>query len=256
MNVCSPKAKGLKSLGSSYRSCRPPPRRRRISPCGTSSSETSPPPSQRCTALGGCRWGWCCWSGCSTTPSCSPVGLCRRVWPPSWSPRTSSLWSPRIRQKQTPQSWGWAPEKPAARALASWSRQGQRRWNEKATNPGFWYVATVFRLPADISNLHNLVTFGAPWVRSVYIPLPALLMCCHLDERVHPLHSHRDNRNPWHYWFSFIWTRKLSPLCCHSKLIAPPLLQSSACNIIHYKWQIIVQTSFEHISKKQRLQQA
>lgn len=28
---------------------------------------------------------------------------------------------------------------------------------KKATNPGFRYVAAVFRLPADASNLHNLV---------------------------------------------------------------------------------------------------
>lgn len=170
-------AEGLEA----YRSSQQPARRRKIFPCGTSSWGTSPRRSRRCTGPAGCRWCWSCWSGCRTTASPSQAAPCRRVWPPSWSPHTSSWWSPLIRQKQMPQSWGWVPEKPATRALASWSRPGQRRWNEKATNPGFRYVATVFRLPADVSNLHNLVAFEAPWVRILYIPPPALMKRYHLE---------------------------------------------------------------------------
>lgn len=175
------KVKELVALLSSYRSCLRPVHRRKISLCGTSSKGTSPLRSQRCTAPAGCRWRWSCWNGCRNTASPSLEVLCRKVWPPSWSPHTSSWWSPLIRQKQMPQSWGWAQEKPAARALTSWSRPGQRKWNEKATNPGFRYISTVFRLPADISNLHNLVAFGASWVRIFYILLPAPVMCCHFD---------------------------------------------------------------------------
>lgn len=40
------------------------------------------------------------------------------------------------------------------------------------------------------------------------------------------------------------------------RAVAPPLLQIFAFNIIHYKWQIIFQTSSEHIYKKKRLLRA
>lgn len=226
---------------SSYRSCQPSPHRKKRCRCGTSSAETSPRPSQRCTGPVGCRWCWSCWSGCRTTASPSPAALCRRVWAPSWSPRTSSWWSLLIRQKQTPQSWGWVPEKPAVHALASWSRPGQMRWNEKATNPGFWYAATVFRLPADISNLHNLVVFGAPWVRRtiVYIPPPPLPP---------PLMMSRDFKG-------FILYFPTETIETHGRPVtlsgssnpgrSSPFYKScKCCDIIHYKWQMICQPFF------------
>lgn len=127
----------------SYRSCRRPAHRRKRFQCEISARGTFPRRSQRCTGPVGCHWCWSCWSGCRTTASLSLEVLCRRVLPPSWCPHTSSWWSPLTRQRQTPQNWGWVLEKPATRALASWSRPDRRKWNEKATNPGFRYVATV-----------------------------------------------------------------------------------------------------------------
>lgn len=105
-------------------------------------------------------------------------------------------------------------------------------------------VATVFRLPADVSNLHNLVAFQAPWVRILHISneaaqLPTESLC----------HLHRTSRTLWqpaHCRQCVLST--LSPLL--PRAVAPPLLQIFAFNIIHYKWQIIFQTSSEHINKK------
>lgn len=161
-------AHGDHQMGS-YRSCRRPARRRRIFPCETCASGISPRRSQRCTGPAGCHWCWSCWSGCRTTAWLWPGVPCRRAWPPSWCPHTSSWWSRLTRQTQTPRNWGWVQDKPATLALASWSRPDQRRWNEKATNPGFWYVATVFPLRAYVSNLHNLAAPEAPRLKILRI---------------------------------------------------------------------------------------
>lgn len=153
----------------SYRSCRRPAHMRKIFQCETSASGISPRPSQRCTGPAGCRWCWSCWSGCRTTAWLWPEVPCRRASPPFWCPHTSSWWLRLTRQTQTPQYWGWVQEKPATLALASWSRPDQRRWNEKATNPGFWYVATVFPLRTYVSNLHNLAAPEAPRLKILCI---------------------------------------------------------------------------------------
>lgn len=133
---------------SSYLSCRRPARRWKRSRRGTSSGGTSPLRSQRCTAPAGCRSCWCCWSGCRTTAWPWLEDPCRRAWPPSWSLRTSSWWSPLTRRKWAPRSWRWLPGKPAARAQAPWWRPARRTGDEKATNPSFWYVAAVFLPPS------------------------------------------------------------------------------------------------------------
>lgn len=66
---------------------------------GTSSPRICHRRSPRCTAQPGCRCRRRCWSGC-TGPLWCP--LCRKVWPLSWSPRTSSccwkLWWRRLKR--------------------------------------------------------------------------------------------------------------------------------------------------------------
>ena len=89
----------------------------------------------------------------------------------------------------------------------------------------------MFCLPADISNLHNLVGFGAPWARLVYIRPLALMTRCHLDERIHSVHFRRNNRNPWQstdslYFAASFELHLSSPSAARPRLSLLPLYKS------------------------------